>query len=182
MMTRNGRCCDVLWRWQAQVVETVDVVIRNARDRDLPGMEWEGEYRRYRRLYRLAMDEAKAGRRIVLVAEVAGRIIGQIIVQLSRADSSGTGYLYAFRVRQEWRNRGIGTRLIEEAESALVGMGFGRTLIAVARDNPAARRLYERMGYTLFAEDAGEWSFVDDRGRLQRVVEPSWLMEKYLTR
>lgn len=162
------------------MVETVDVVIRNGTERDLPAMEWEGEYRRYRRLYRLAMDEAKAGRRFVLVAEVSGRIIGQIIVQLNRADSTGTGYLYAFRVRPEWRNRGIGTRLILEAEAALMGLGFRRTLIAVARDNPGARRLYERLGYSLFAEDAGEWSFVDDRGRLQRVVEPSWLLEKVL--
>lgn len=162
------------------MVETVDVVIRNATDLDLPAMEWEGEYRRYRRLYRIAMDEAKAGRRIVLVAEVAGRIIGQVIAQLNRADSDGTGYLYAFRVRPEWRNRGIGTRLIVEAENALLSIGFRRTLIAVARDNPGARRLYERMGYSLFAEDAGEWSFIDDRGRLQHVVEPSWLMEKSL--
>jgi GNAT superfamily N-acetyltransferase len=162
------------------VVETVDVVIRNGTERDLPAMEWEGEYRRYRRLYRMAMDEAKAGRRFVLVAEVDGRIIGQIIAQLSRSDSAGTAYLYAFRVRPEWRNRGIGTRLILEAESALLGLGFRRVLIAVARDNPGARRLYERLGYSLFAVDSGEWSFVDDRGQLQQVVEPSWLLEKVL--
>jgi len=162
------------------VVETVDVVIRNGTERDLPGMEWEGEYRRYRRLYRMAMDETKAGRRFVLVAEVAGRIIGQIIVQLNRADSAGTGYLYAFRVRPEWRNRGIGTRLIIEAESALARLGFRRTMIAVARDNPRARQMYERLGYSLFAEEGGEWSFVDDRGKMQHVVEPSWLLEKVL--
>ena len=162
------------------MVEAVDVVIRTGKDPDLLGMEWEGEYRRFRRLYKMAMDEARAGRRIVLVAEVAGRIIGQIIVQLNRADSAGTGYIYAFRVRPEWRNRGIGTRLIQVAESVLVRRRFRRALIAVARDNPGARRLYERMGYSLFAEDAGEWSFIDDRGHLQRVVEPSWLLEKYL--
>ena len=162
------------------MVETVDVVIRTGKEPDLPAMEWEGEYRRYRRLYKMAMEEAKAGRRLILVAEVDGRIIGQIIVQLNRADAAGTGYLYAFRVRPEWRNRGIGTRLIQVAEASLVRMGFRRALIAVARDNPGARRLYERMGYVLFAEDAGEWSFIDDRGQLQRVVEPSWLLEKPL--
>jgi ribosomal protein S18 acetylase RimI-like enzyme len=162
------------------VVEAVDVIIRNAGDLDLLAMEWEGEYRRYRRLYRMAMDEAKTGRRIVLVAEVAGRIIGQIIIQLNRVDSAGTGYFYAFRVRPEWRGRGIGTRLIREAEAVLVRMGFRRALIAVARDNPRARQLYERLGYSFFAEDAGEWSFVDDRGQLQRVVEPSWLLDKAL--
>jgi ribosomal protein S18 acetylase RimI-like enzyme len=163
------------------VVETVDVIIRNGNEQDLPGMEWEGEYRRYRRLYKMAMEEAKSGKRFVLVAEVEGRIIGQIIVQLNRSDSAGTGYLYAFRVRPEWRNRGIGTRLVREAETALVGLGYKRTLIAVARDNPRARKLYERLGYTHFAEDAGEWSFIDDRGMLQRVVEPAWLMEKILS-
>ena len=163
------------------MVEIVDIVIRNAKDQDLKAMEWEGEYRRYRRLYKMALDEAKLGRRIVLVAEAGGQLIGQILIQLNRADSDGTGYLYAFRVRAAWRNRGIGSRLIQEAEACLVRMGYGRAMIAVAKDNPPARRLYERMGYNHYAEDPGEWSFTDDIGRLQHIVEPSWLMERLLS-
>lgn len=179
-MSMSMRFCFAWWTRQAQVAETVDVIIRNGNAPDLPGMEWEGKYSRYRRLYKLAMDEARAGRRIILVAEVAGQIIGQIIIHLNRADPTATGYLYAFRVRPEWRNRGIGTRLIQEAEAALIRRGYRRALIAVAMNNPGARRLYERMGYSHFAQDAGEWSFIDDHGLLQRVVEPSWLMERSL--
>lgn len=180
-MSRSRRFCYGWWIGRGPVAETVDVIIRNGNVHDLPGMEWEGEYRRFRRLYKMAIDEAKAGRRIVLVAEVGGRIIGQIIIHLNRADSVATAYLYAFRVRPEWRNRGIGTRLIQEAESVLVRIGFRRALIAVAKDNPGARRLYERMGYSHLAEEDGEWSFIDDRGLLQRIVEPSWLMERLLS-
>ena len=160
------------------MAEIVDVVIRNANDQDLEAMEWEGEYRRYRQLYKMALDEARLRRRIVLVAETGGRLIGQILVQLGRSDSDGTGYLYAFRVRPAWRNQGIGTRLIQEAEACLVRLGCRRALIAVAKDNPSARRLYERMGYGHYADDPGEWSFTDDIGRLQHIVEPSWLMER----
>jgi hypothetical protein len=52
--------------------------------------------------------------------------------------------------------------------------------IAVAKDNPNARRLYERLGYRVFAEDAGCWSFMDPDGQWQRVTEPCYVLEKHL--
>lgn len=167
------------------MIDTSDVYIRRANEADLPALEWGGEYRRYRRIYQRAMEEARQGRRILFVAEANGEIVGQIFVQLSssrsrRKGKSTIGYLQSFRIKPLFRNRGIGTRLIQQAEEILKERGFQRAVIAVAQDNLDARRLYERQGYSVFTQDPGEWSYIDDQGLLQYVSEPAYLMEKRL--
>jgi ribosomal protein S18 acetylase RimI-like enzyme len=159
--------------------------IRNAAKGDLPALEWEGEYRIFRRLYKRAMDEAMKGRRILLVADLDGRLIGQIFIQLHTVPADPkrvpkTAYLYSFRVRPEYRNMGIGSSLVSKAEIALRRKAFERVLIGVARDNRDALRLYKRLGYQILTEDSGEWSFVDHENRVQKIVEPTYILEKYL--
>jgi ribosomal protein S18 acetylase RimI-like enzyme len=131
------------------------------------------------------MEDARRGRRLLFVAEIGEEIVGQIFVQFSRYRSRkggrvSTGYLQSFRIKTPFRNHGIGTRLISKAEEALLDHGYKRAIIAVAQDNQDARRLYERNGYSIFREDPGEWSFIDDQGMPQFVSEPAYLMEKKL--
>jgi ribosomal protein S18 acetylase RimI-like enzyme len=157
--------------------------IRHVTEADLAALEWDGEYRRFRRLYRTAFEEARLGERALLIAEVDGRVVGQIFVQLQGTllgQPETTGYLYAFRVRPPFRNQGIGTSLVAEAEAVLRRHGLTRAVIAVAKENEPALRLYERLGYVRFGEDSGEWSYIDDHGRIQDVVEPAFLLEKTL--
>jgi ribosomal protein S18 acetylase RimI-like enzyme len=166
-------------------VKALEVVIRPAQEDDLPALEWGGEYSRYRRLYQRAMREAHQGRRALFVAEVGGEIVGQIFVQFvcnrpELNDKSSTGYIQSFRIKPPFRNFGIGTRLIQQAEDVLRERGFHKVVIAVAQENRAARRLYERLGYTVFAEDPGQWSYVDDHGQLQYVSEPNYFLQKQL--
>lgn len=167
------------------MIDISDVTIRHATEADLPALEWDGEYRKYRRVYQRAMEEARQGRRLLFVAEIGEEIVGQIFVQFSRHRSrkSGrvsTGYLQSFRIKPPFRNHGIGTRLIRRAEEELMERGYKRAIIAVAQDNQDARRLYERNGYSIFRDDPGEWSFIDDQGMPQYVSEPAYLMEKEL--
>lgn len=165
------------------MAEAPSIVLRAARADDLEALEWEGEYRRYRVVYQRAYAESLRGRRVLLVAELQGLIIGQIFVQVDATLAAGRGeaaYLYALRVRPEYRGRGIGTDLVREAEALLRQRGYARALISVAKDNDAARRLYERLGFEVFGEDAGNWSFVDDQGQVQEVHEPAFLLEKQL--
>ena len=167
------------------MVEALDFHIRPAVDADLPGMEWEGAYRQYRRVYRHVMEEMHLGKRLILVAECDDFVVGQIFIQFNahRADihcGSFSAYLHAFRVRPAYRNRGIGTRLVLEAESVLCQAKYERVAIAVAKDNLGARRLYERLGYSFYNNDPGRWSFIDHKGKLRNVDEPSVLLEKWL--
>ncbi len=161
------------------------VVIRSATDADLTALEWEGQYAHYRRLFKKAVAEARRGRRLLLLAEVDGQVVGQIFVQLTTkpafsASGSASGYLYALRVKQPHRNQGIGTRLILEAESQLLWLGYSRVVISVAKRNNAARRLYQRLEYRIFSEDPGEWSYVDHLGKVREVREPAFVLEKWL--
>jgi ribosomal protein S18 acetylase RimI-like enzyme len=159
------------------------LIIRQARAEDLPAMEWEGEYRRFRLVYQRAYADSLRGRRVLLVAEILGQVVGQIFLQIDSALAGGDGraaYLYALRVRPEFRNRGIGTELVREAEAVLRERGFSRVLISVAQNNDAARRLYERLGYEVFGEDAGNWTFFDEQGRPQEVHEPAFVLDKML--
>jgi ribosomal protein S18 acetylase RimI-like enzyme len=161
------------------------LVIRSASATDLPAMEWDGEYRRFRRVYQQALEDARQGRRLVLLAEVEGRVVGQIIVQLGTGhpavtDGAATGYLHALRVRPEHRGHGVGTSLIQEAEGELRRRGFRQVAIAAAKENPRARKLYERLGYSRIADDPGEWAFTDDHGQTQAVSEPADILLKAL--
>ncbi|MFQ5921826.1 MAG: GNAT family N-acetyltransferase [Anaerolineales bacterium] len=161
------------------------VRIRFATAADLKALEWDGEYTHYGRLFKRAIDEARHGRRILLLAEIKEQVVGQIFVQLTTRATFSTkgassGYLYAFRVKPQYRNRGVGSQLLHEAEANLAARGFRRAVISVAKRNLAARRLYERAGYAVFTEDSGEWSYIDHEGRLREVHEPAFVMEKWL--
>lgn len=161
------------------------MVVREATSADLPALEWDGEYRHYRRLFARAMQEAEHGRRILLLAEAGDQITGQIFIQLTTRSSFAaqgvrSGYLYAFRVKRAHRGKGIGSKLLREAELHLTERDFGRSVISVAKSNRSARRLYERHGYRVFAEDSGEWSYIDDQGVVRNVSEPAYVMEKRL--
>lgn len=167
------------------MVDQLAVRIREATEGDLQALEWEGRYKHFRRIYRRAMEEAQRGRRILLVAEVDEKLVGQIFIQLQSrsgklADGGYSGYLYSFRVRPAYRNRGIGSMLLSAAEQELRERAFERAVIAVAKDNPRARQLYESRGYEFMADDPGNWSYIDHEGNLRHVSEPAEIMQKFL--
>lgn len=168
-------------------VETDAVVIRAAVESDLEALEWGGAYVHYRRVFRQTFDGAQRGQRLMLVAVSGEAMVGQVFVQWSSterhfADGVERAYLYALRVRPEWQGRGVGSRLLAAAEGELIARGFTIAVIAAGMHNPGARRLYERQGYRVFAEDPGVWWFTNARGEQQAVEEPCWVMEKRLSR
>jgi ribosomal protein S18 acetylase RimI-like enzyme len=167
------------------MLEGLDLLIREATEQDLPALEWEGEFIRYRRLYQQAMNEAKKGKRAILVAEVGDRVIGQLFINYHstwRNTFFGhhAGYLHSFRVKPEYRSQGVGRNLICKAESLLKQRGFKRTVISVAESNEAALRLYRSLGYDLYRRDPGRWSFMDHNNQVQHVSEPAFILRKLL--
>jgi ribosomal protein S18 acetylase RimI-like enzyme len=163
-----------------------DLNIRLVRKSDLPALEWEGEFAHFRRLFAEAYQSAMLGRAVLWLAEIVDvELIGQLFVQLSSgrpelADGNFRAYIYGFRIKPAYRGHGVGTILLEAAEKDLVQRGYRRVTLNVARDNPDARRLYERSGYNVVAAEPGRWSYLDQYGKRQEVHEPSWRMEKVL--
>jgi ribosomal protein S18 acetylase RimI-like enzyme len=161
--------------------------IRTLEETDLPALEWDGEFKHFRRLFRQAYEDMRAGRRLLLVLEhlPTASIIGQVFIQWSSsdfrlADGTGRGYLYSLRVKPEFRGRGLGTKLLRAAEDALRARRMCFASIGVEKNNLRARTLYERLGYRLIGEDPGRWSYIDHRGERRDVSEPAWLLEKNL--
>jgi len=160
------------------------VVIRQAVKRDLPALEWEGEFSHFRHVFSEAYRLQELGDVIMWVVDLPEiGLIGQLFIQLygpNQLQSSNTkyAYIYGFRIRPEYRGLGIGSRFLKSVESDLIRRGFKRIALNVARENDAARRLYEREGYHVVAPEPGIWSYLDEKGRRRFVNEPAWRMEK----
>jgi ribosomal protein S18 acetylase RimI-like enzyme len=162
------------------------VIVRTATEEDLPGMEWDGEYRHFRRVYAEAYQRMVRGYTILWVADLPDTgLIGQVFIQLicdrpELADGSERAYLYSFRVRTPFRGQGLGTLMMDVVEDDLRQRGFQYVTLNVARDNPRAQQLYQRRGYHIVATEPGIWSYPDDKGIWHQVEEPAWRMEKVL--
>ena len=161
-----------------------DIHIRQLIEEDLPALEWEGEFTHFRRLYAEAYRRAQRGLSVLWIAEsLPSNMVGQVFIQLScdrpeLCNGFDRAYLYAFRVRAPYRSKGIGARMLEVAEDDLKMRGFAWLTLNVARDNPRAHQFYLNHGFRVVAPEPGCWSYIDDKGRLQQVVEPAWRMEK----
>lgn len=161
---------------------TLPILFRAATAADLPKLEWYGQYAHFRHLFMRAFREQQQGRRLMLIADSGGYPIGHIFVQFSSNtvvdEVYRRSYLYSLRVMEMFRGQGIGTRLIHEAEQSLSVRGLQWATIAVAKENHRARKLYERLGYRIFGDDPGIWSYRDHEGETRTVKEPCWLLQK----
>ncbi|MDD5371319.1 MAG: GNAT family N-acetyltransferase [Anaerolineaceae bacterium] len=163
------------------------VMIRPIQEGDLLSLEWEGQYQHFRRVYAEAYQRTRMGKSVLWVADLLGAgVIGQVFIQLicerlELADGTHRAYLYAFRIRPEYRNQGLGSLILERVETDLRERGFQWITLNVARDNLRAQALYDRKGYRLVAPEPGIWSFQDENGQWRTQEEPAWRMEKYLS-
>ncbi len=98
----------------------------------------------------------------------------------SVADGRQRAFIHSFRVRPEFRRRGLGSCLLKHAELDLFERGFHWAYLHVASENTAAIRFYERSGYRRISPVSGDWSYEDHLGVERRVHEPGWRMSKAL--
>jgi GNAT superfamily N-acetyltransferase len=103
--------------------------------------------------YRAATHESGAA--TFLLAWNDGKPVGYLLLKWAGADEEivhrligNCPELNAITVAVEVRSRGIGTTLIAEAERRVRARGISRVGLAVGLDNPRARALYERLGFS----------------------------------
>jgi GNAT superfamily N-acetyltransferase len=102
--------------------------------------------------YERYLAEQRCGERVVLVAFLQEAFAGYLTIAWQSGYApfreAGIPEIVDFNVLPHLRRRGIGSRLMEEAErrivqrSAVVGIGVG-----MDRDYGAAQRLYVKLGY-----------------------------------
>jgi GNAT superfamily N-acetyltransferase len=133
----------------------MDVQIRLLRAQDISGMVnafraigWKKTAKQYEQY----LAEQQKGSRIVLVAFTDETFCGYITVNWQSSylpfQAENIPEIVDFNVLPDFRRRGIGTRLIDEAEqriaqrSPIAGIGVGMLV-----DYGAAQRLYVKRGY-----------------------------------
>lgn len=86
--------------------------------------------------------------REVYVADAGGEVAGFTVLRMK---GSFVGYIQTLGVLHGWRNRGIGSGLIQFAEQRIFSES-PNAFIFVSSFNEGAQRLYERLGYKVVGE------------------------------
>ena len=81
-------------------------------------------------------------------ADATRAVMGFVVVVMQGAF---VGYIQSVAVGEPWRGRGLGTALIGFAERRIF-RDEPNVFICASSFNPAARRLYERLGYRVVGE------------------------------
>ena len=95
---------------------------------------------------------------LVKVAVVNGSIVGYCVLVKKLHNYEGvvmditwnTTYIWDLFVSNEQRNKGIGTRLLEDAIAYSKSIGCDKTALLVNYQNDKAKKLYEKMGFKLW--------------------------------
>lgn len=154
--------------------------IRPCVEADLDALEWFGLFTEHREIIRNTYEAQTQGDMLMLLAETNGFPGGQVWLNLAEKRHLGRGCIWAVRVLPVLQGLGIGTRLLQAAEDALRIRGFTSVELGVEKDNPAARRLYERLGYCFEYESSGEYSYTTPSGELRRVPITECILSKAL--
>lgn len=80
---------------------------------------------------------------LFLVVESDGRIVGSVI----GGYDGRRGLIYHLAVAGDFRQRGIGSQLLDEIEARLRAKGCLKCYLMVTPDNPEAERFYQKRGW-----------------------------------
>lgn len=102
------------------------------------------------------------GSRDVLLGLLGSQLVGAVQVVWDHASipdeilPPGAAMIHHLRVHPHHRSRGIGHRLMVEAEHRARGHRFNVVTLGVEPDNDAALAFYTRRGYVAFTEYTGD--------------------------
>ncbi len=101
-----------------------------------------------RRTYDNSLKMLRDPSREVYLAVVNDEIVGFIVLIMSGAL---VGYIQTVAVMPEWRDKGIGSRLLEFAEDKIFAKA-PNVFLCVSSFNKKAQGLYQRLGYEVIGE------------------------------
>ncbi len=93
-----------------------------------------------------------------LAAETDGRVVGAVWVRIM----NDYGHIddetpsFAISLYKEYRNKGIGTVLMQEMLKKLIRSGYKRASLAVQKENYAVK-MYRKLGFEIFDENEEEY-------------------------
>jgi ribosomal protein S18 acetylase RimI-like enzyme len=155
------------------------LTIRDLTLDDLPLCSWTGSATHLASVAR-ALERAGRGEVDYLaICPPSGLPVGLCAIDYKRARGSGT--LWQLEVHAPLRSCGLGTLLIGAAEERIGARGLHRAELGVEEDNPRARALYERLGYTAYGKESASWDQEAPDGTITRYETVCTLMYKELS-
>ncbi|MBQ4511959.1 MAG: GNAT family N-acetyltransferase [Anaerolineaceae bacterium] len=127
-----------------------------------------------------------SGNTIFWTLDNDGELIGELYVFLNLddkdfADGKTTAYLCAFRVKEEYRGQGLGSRIMNKVLAELKEIGFHVATIGVGSNEPQNIRLYRRLGFNKKVKDCHyDPCGMDENNQLEYEEEAWWLLSKEL--
>ena len=128
-------------------------------------------------------NNIETGNAVFWTVENEGELIGELYVFYNLddkdfADGKNTAYLCAFRIREDFRGKGIGTALLREVLARLKAAGFTRATIGVGPEEERNIKLYRNQGFVTKIKDCYfDPCAVDDNMR-PKPDEGFWLLAK----
>lgn len=102
-----------------------------------------------------------------LVAEYDGKIVGAVWARILSGEVKGFGNVdnetpeFAISLYKEYRNKGIGTKLMKSMLQLLKEKGYKQTSLAVQKDNYAVK-MYQKVGFRVVKELEEEYLMICD--------------------
>lgn len=97
---------------------------------------------------------------LILVAKDGKKLIGYISISFAKFRKMKTNAYLVLSVRSSYQGRGIGTKLIQEAEKMAHRRGTRRMELEVFAKNTGAHQLFKRLGY-------------EEEGRKRKIAQTS---------
>ena len=100
-----------------------------------------------------------------LVADLNGRIIGAVWIRILAGEIKGYGNVddqtpeFAISLLKEYRNRGIGTLLMQRMIEYLKNRGYAQTSLSVQKRNYAVR-MYQNLGFEIIHENEEDYLMI----------------------
>lgn len=102
-----------------------------------------------------------------LVVEIDNKIVGAVWTRIISGEVKGFGNIdeytpeFGISLFKEYRNKGLGTKLMKSMLELLKNKGYKRTSLAVQKDNYAVK-MYQNVGFYIIKELEEEYLMVCD--------------------
>lgn len=143
---------------------TIELTVRDLRKDDLASCAWSGSALHVRGLPRQLERVAAGDMDYLAVCPPSGVPVG--IGGVDYRMRQGAGCLVQLSVHPALQSCGIGTVLVRAAEGRIRARGLVHAHLAVEDENPRARALYERLGYTAVGYGLSGWEELEPEGML----------------
>jgi ribosomal protein S18 acetylase RimI-like enzyme len=142
---------------------------------DLSDLNWSGGPEHIRALA-TALEASYAGEVAMLVGSLPNdRLIATGGVDFRTSDDAGIIWMLA--VHERFQSLGVGTQLITALQQKIIDHGRTMARMLVEHDNPRARTLYDRLGYSEAGAALDSWPVAGGK----TYVTACTMMERTLT-